>query len=72
MNISKRESRSITTLCSLTGYSRQACYQHKKHLEKETLEHDLLINEVIKVRKTQKRLGGRKLLLLFDPLIQEH
>jgi putative transposase len=72
MNISQRESRSITTLCSLLGYTRQAYYQHKKHLEKESLQHDLLINEVIKVRKTQKRLGGRKLLFLLDPFIQEH
>ncbi len=40
MNVSKRESRSITVLCSLLGYTRQAYYQHKKQLEKESLQHD--------------------------------
>lgn len=72
MNISQRESRSITALCSLLGYTRQAYYQHKKQFEKESLQHDLLINEVLKVRKTQKRLGARKLLFLLDSFMLEH
>lgn len=70
--MSQRESRSITALCSLLGYTRQAYYQHKKQLEKESLQHDLLINEVMKIRKTQKRIGGRKLLFLLEPFMQEH
>jgi len=56
----------------LLGYTRQAYYQHKKQLEKESLQHDLLINEVVKIRKIQKRLGGRKLLFLLESFIQEH
>jgi len=56
----------------LLGYTRQAYYQHKKQLEKESLQHDLLINQVHKIRKTQKRLGGRKLLYKLDPFMQEH
>lgn len=70
--MSQRESRSITALCSLLGYTRQAYYQHKKQLEKESLQHDLLINQVMKIRKTQKRIGGRKLFFLLKPFIQEH
>lgn len=70
--MSQRESRSITALCSLLGYTRQAYYQHKKQLEKESLQHDLLINEVLEIRKTQKRIGGRKLLFLLEPFMQEH
>ena len=72
MNVSQRESRSITALCSLLGYTRQAYYQHKKQLEKESLQHDLLIDQVLKIRKTQKRIGGRKLLFLLEPFMQEH
>jgi putative transposase len=56
----------------LLGYSRQAYYQQKKHSEKESLQHDLLINEVLKIRKIQKRLGGRKLLHMLERFIQEH
>jgi len=56
----------------LLGYSRQAYYQQKKQYEKESLQHDLLINEVLKIRKIQKRLGGRKLLHKLERFIQEH
>jgi putative transposase len=56
----------------LLGYSRQAFYQQKKQSEKESLQHDLLINEVLKIRKIQKRLGGRKLFHMLERFIQEH
>ena len=56
----------------MLGYSRQAYYQQKKQYEKESLQHDLLINEVLKIRKIQKRLGGRKLLHKLERFIQEH
>ncbi len=72
MNVSQRESRSITALCSLLGYTRQAYYQHKKQLEKESLQHDLLVDQVLSIRKKQKRIGGRKLLFLLEPFMQEH
>lgn len=56
----------------MLGYTRQAYYQHKKQLEKESLQHDLLIGEVLLIRKSQKRLGGRKLLFKMDSFIHEH
>jgi len=56
----------------LLGYSRQAYYQHKRQSEKESLQHDLLINEVLVIRKKQKRLGGRKLFFKLDAFIKEH
>jgi putative transposase len=70
--VSQRESRSITALCSLLGYSRQAYYQHKKQLEKESLQLDFLVDEVLKIRKNQKRLGCRKLLFKLNLFMQEH
>lgn len=72
MNVSQRESRSTTALCSLLGYTRQAYYQHKKQLEKESLQHDWLIDQVLNIKKKQKRIGCRKLLFLLKPFMEEH
>jgi len=72
MNVSQRESRRITALCSLLGCTRQAYYQHKKQLEKESLQYDLLIDQVLEIRKKQKRLGGRKLLFKLEGFMLEH
>lgn len=72
MNIGQSESRNIQTLCSLLGYSRQAFYKFVKHAEKEALQHDLILQEVLKIRKTLKRLGTRKLLFKIDGFMSEH
>jgi len=56
----------------LLGYSRQAYYQQKKQIEKESLQYGILINEVLKVRKTQKRLGCRKLIHKLKPFMAQH
>lgn len=72
MKVEQRESRSITALCSLLGYSRQAYYQQKKQSEKISLHYDFLIKEVLEIRKNQKRLGGRKLLHKLGPFMLNH
>ena len=72
MNIGQSESRSIQTLCSLLGYSRQAFYKFVKHAEKEALQHDLILQEVLRIRKTLKRLGTRKLLFKMEGFTREH
>lgn len=72
MNLGQSESRSIQTLCSLLGYSRQAFYKFVKHAEKEALQHDLILQEVFRIRKTLKRLGTRKLLFKMDGFMKEH
>jgi transposase InsO family protein len=72
MNIGQSESRSIQTLCSLLGYSRQAFYKFVKHAEKEALQHDLILQEVLSICKTQKRLGTRKLLFKMEGFMKEH
>lgn len=72
MNIGQSESRSIQTLCSLLGYSRQAFYKYVKHAEKEALQHDLILQEVLRIRKTLKRLGTRKLLFKMEGFMREH
>lgn len=72
MNIGQSESRSIQTLCSLLGYSRQAFYKFVKQSEKEALQHDLILQEVLRIRKTLKRLGTRKLLFKMEGFMKEH
>lgn len=72
MNIGQSESRSIQTLCSLLGYSRQAFYKFVKYAEKEALQHDLILQEVLRIRKTLKRLGTRKLLFKMEGFMREH
>lgn len=72
MNIGQRRSRKISTLCSLLGYSRQAFYQQLKISEQQVLEQDLIIQEVLRVRSRQKRVGARKLLLMLQPFLKEH
>ncbi len=71
MNIGQSESRSIQTLCSLLGYSRQAFYKFIKQSEKEALQHDLILQEVLRIRKTLKRLGTRKLLFKMEGFMRE-
>lgn len=56
----------------MLGYSRQAYYQQKKQIEKESLQYGILINEVFEIRKTQKRLGCRKLIHKLEPFMAQH
>lgn len=62
----------LSTLCPLLGYSRQAYYQRKRSIEKEVFEGELLIQEVIRIRRTQERLGVRKLLVVMEEFMSEH
>jgi transposase InsO family protein len=62
----------LSTLCPLLGYSRQAYYQRKRSAEKDVFEGELLIQEVIRIRRTQERLGGRKLLVVMEEFMSEH
>jgi putative transposase len=46
----------------LFGKTRQAYYKRKKESYKESLNEDLVLTVVRKIRETQKRTGGRKLI----------
>lgn len=72
MNVGQRRSRSISTLCSLLGYSRQAFYQQAQAAETQVLEQDLIIQEVLRIRKPQKAVGTRRLLLMLQPFLELH
>lgn len=72
MNIGQRRSRSITGLCSLLGYSRQTFYQQIHGAETQVLEQDLIVQEVLRIRSRQKRVGARKLLFMLQPFLEQH
>lgn len=72
MNIGQFESRSIRLLCSLFGYSRQAFYRFRQAAEKEALQHDLILQKVLSIRKTLKRIGTRKLFFMMQDFMQQH
>ncbi|HYK57496.1 MAG TPA: IS3 family transposase, partial [Flavisolibacter sp.] len=72
MNVGQRRSRSISTLCSLLGYSRQAFYQQAQASETQVLEEDLIVQEVLRIRKPQKAVGTRKLLPMLQPFLELH
>jgi hypothetical protein len=39
--------------------------------EQEALQEDLLLQEVLRIRRTQKRLGARKLLVMMSAFMAE-
>jgi len=72
MNIGQRRGRKINTLCLLLGYSRQAYYQQKKAVERQVLQQELIIQQVVHIRSTQKSVGTRKLYLMLKPFLSSH
>lgn len=61
----RRSKFSINELCTIMDISRQAFYKRRKNLEKELLEEELILQEVIKIRRMAPRLGGRKIYYLI-------
>ncbi len=60
------------TLCLLFGITRQAYYQHYQYIEQTSIEQQIILKEVINIRKRHKRMGGRKLFELLEPIMLEH
>ncbi len=59
-------------LCLLFGFTRQAYYQHFWEVEQNSFEQMLIIDEVLRIRKSHKRMGGRKLYELMDEFMLKH
>ena len=56
----------------LLGYSRQSYYQGIKFIQKKAYESDIVIEEVLRHRRLQKRLGTRKLLHEMQAFLGAH
>ena len=59
-------------LCSWFGITRQAYYQFRQQANIEAFENELIIKEVLKIRKVHVRMGGRKLFCKISPFLHEH
>ncbi len=56
----------------LLGYSRQSYYQGIKSIQQKAYEADIIIEEVLRYRKHQKRIGTRKLFGEMNDFLKTH
>jgi putative transposase len=59
-------------LCLLFGITRQAYYQHYWQAEETSFEQELVLRQVLSIRKKHAKMGVRKLLSLLDPFLLDH
>ena len=63
---------SLVRICRLFGLTRQAMYQHEWRRQELTIEAELIIQQVIEIRKRHPVIGTRKLYLMLQPFLLEH
>ena len=63
---------SLVRFCWLLGVTRQALYQHGWRSEEISTEAELIIQQVIEIRKRHPAIGTRKLYLILEPFLLEH
>lgn len=63
---------SLVRFCRLLGITRQALYQHGWRSEELNIEAELIIQQVIEIRKRHPVIGTRKLYLMLQPFLLEH
>lgn len=56
----------------LLGYSRQSYYQGIKYIQQKAYQADVIIEEVLRYRKHQKRIGTRKLIEEMEDFLKAH
>ncbi len=59
-------------LCGWFGLTRQAYYQNNWEAVSTTIDEELIIQKVKEVRKTQPRIGFRKILEIIKPFLNEN
>lgn len=70
--VAEEEQRNLRTLCGLFGHTRQAYYKQRKTEERVALKSELIVQEVLSIRETQRRLGARKLYHKLGGFFREH
>ena len=71
MKVEQSSGCSLSALCLLSGYSRQAYYKRHLQAENKPLKEELIIQQVLDCRRMQPRIGGRKLFLLITPFMKQ-
>lgn len=73
MILKQRYSRiTLGRLCQLFGITRQAYYQHSWYMEILSFEQQLVLKQVLQIRKKHPRMGGRKLYQMLESFMLEH
>lgn len=62
----------LTRFCRLLGITRQAYYQYFWRSEAITIEQEIVLQQVCKIRANHRHMGGRKLYEKLQPFMQEH
>src|SRR5258706_15755354 len=62
----------LKVLCQLLGYTRQAYYKSKRLVERRAIGAEIILQEVIRIRTQQKRVGVRKLHHMMGPFTRGH
>lgn len=62
----------LARLCGWFGITRQAYYQESWKKMEVSIETEVLLQEVRKIRKDHKRIGTRKLYEMLTPVMMEH
>ncbi|CAL2079119.1 transposase [Tenacibaculum sp. 190524A02b] len=63
---------SLGRFCRLLGVTRQAYYQHFWYKEQLCFEEELIVKQVLKIRRNHRHMGGRKLYEKLQPFLLEH
>jgi len=66
-----KEGVNIFSCCALLGITKQAYYKRRERQEKASLAEDLILREVIEIRRELPVLGGRKLFKLITQRLPE-
>lgn len=62
----------LSKLCWFFGITRQAYYQSFRREEFVEIEQELVLKEVIRIRKSHPRIGTRKLYIMLEGFMLEH
>jgi transposase InsO family protein len=62
----------LERLCGLFGKTRAAIYDHRKRLQRDKLQDELVLQHVKKIRETLPRLGTRKLHFKLAPRLLDY
>lgn len=62
----------LAKICGWFGITRQAYYQHDWRMMDYTIEVELVIKEVLKIRSLHKRMGGGKLYYKLEKFMLNH
>ena len=63
---------SLVRFCRLLGVTRQALYQHGWRNDELNIEAELIIQQVIEIRRRHPVIGTRKLYLMLQSFLLEH